>query len=243
MNCQELQDHYELYAMGVAEEPEKTEIREHLHRGCEVCMTEMKRARAVTAIVGGTVPMSAPSAKLRRRILASIGVEQRGFAWGTWLSTAVAALALFGAVYFGSRERDVLREATLLREQLGQQNIRLTQLNEAFTILGGADTTVTSFGPGQPKGKVFVNPSQGVMLVASNLPALPAGKTYEMWLVPKKGNPLRAGEFKVEPNGTAMHIQHGAVDPTTVAAVAVTLENEGGTDTPTMPLVLAASLQ
>src|ERR1035441_9132790 len=47
MNCSELRDHYELYAIGVAEEPERSEIRAHLDRQCAVCMQGVKRARAV----------------------------------------------------------------------------------------------------------------------------------------------------------------------------------------------------
>jgi hypothetical protein len=74
MKCEELQGQYELYAMGVAEDPERAEIREHLNRGCEVCMKEMKRARQVASMIGAAAPQVAPSAKLRRRILASVGV-------------------------------------------------------------------------------------------------------------------------------------------------------------------------
>ena len=37
MNCDQLREHYELYALGIAEEPERGEIRAHLNRGCEVC--------------------------------------------------------------------------------------------------------------------------------------------------------------------------------------------------------------
>ena len=76
MNCEELRDQYELYAIGIAEEPERSEIREHLNRGCEVCMAGMKRAREITAIFEGAAPPPAtPSPKLRRRLLASVGVE------------------------------------------------------------------------------------------------------------------------------------------------------------------------
>ena len=37
MNCQELRDMYELYALGVLEGGERAEIEEHLGRGCETC--------------------------------------------------------------------------------------------------------------------------------------------------------------------------------------------------------------
>ena len=245
MNCEELRDQYELYAMGVADEPGKSEIREHLLRECEVCMAGVKRARAMTALLGGAAPAAAPPAKLRRRILASVGVEERKFGWTPWLALATA-LGLFAAVYFGGRERGIAEEARQLRNQMRRQNIELTRLNEAFAILTSPETTVTSFGAGQPqppKGKVFVNPGQGVLLTATNLPPAPAGKTYEMWVIPKGGRPAPAGLFQSGTDGTAMHIQRGAVDPATIGAVAVTLENEGGADQPTSTPLIVAALQ
>ena len=246
MTCEELRDYYELYAMGVGGEPESSEIREHLNRGCEVCMAEMKQARAMTAMVGGTAPLAEPSPKLRRRILASVGVEERAFGWAPWLGL-VAALALFAAVYFGGRERGIAEQANQLRDRLRRQDIELTHLNEAFAILSGPDTTVTSFGAGRqqpPKGKVFLNPTQGMMLIASNLPPTAPGKTYEMWVF-RKGNPKpeRAGEFQSQSGGTALHIRRGAVDVAALAAIAVTLENEGGADQPTSQPLIVAPLQ
>jgi hypothetical protein len=245
MNCEELNEHYELYAMGAAEEPEKSEIREHLNRGCEECMAGMKRARSIASFLVGTAPPAAPSPKLRRRILASVGFEQKRFGWTPFLAFATA-LAVFAAVYFSGREREFAVTATALRTQLGNQNVELTRLSEAFAILSGPDTTAVSFGPGPNaprKGKVFVNPSQGVLLIASNLPQAPQGKKYEMWVVPKGGKPVPAGLFQSDSDGTAMHIQRGAVDLSATAAVAVTLEDQAGALEPTLPILIAAPLQ
>src|ERR1700688_1516264 len=130
MDCAELHDQYELYAIGVAEEPERSEIREHLNRGCEVCMAGMKKAREVTAIFGGAAPAATPSPKLRRRLLASVGVEQRGFGWSPFLALALA-LALFAVVYFYGRESETNNEVARLSNQLRQQSIDLTRMNEA----------------------------------------------------------------------------------------------------------------
>ena len=245
MTHEELRDSYELYALGVADAAERDEIRDHLNRGCEVCMAEVKRARRMAALLSKTPALSTPSPKLRRRILASVGFEQRRFGWAPFLAAALL-LSLFAAFYFSGRERDFATLATRLDGRLRAQTIELTRLNEAFAILNGADTTVTSFGKGQtqpPKGKVFVNPSMGVVLIASNLPRTPAGKTYEMWVVPKGGKaPLPAGTFQSDNNGNAMHIQRGAVDVNDAAAVAVTMENEGGAATPTAPILIVAPL-
>ena len=62
-----------------------------------------------------------------------------------------SALALFAAVYFGGRERDLANELARVREQSSRQTIELASINQAFAILTGADTTVTTFGEGQPK--------------------------------------------------------------------------------------------
>ncbi|PWU12144.1 MAG: hypothetical protein C5B51_01305 [Terriglobia bacterium] len=244
MNCEQLQDHYELYALGLADEPEGNEIRQHLDRGCEVCMAELKRARTLTAALGGSAAPAEPSSKLRRRILASVGVEHARLRWWSPFWGVIAVMSVFAAVYFSGRERDFAQQLAATRRQAQEQTIELTRLNEAFAILNGPDTTEASFGQGQPqppKGKVFVNPSQGVLLVASNLPPARTGKIYEMWIIPKGRMPVPAGLFQSLMDGTAMHVQRGAVDVSATDAVAVTLENEGGAAQPTsQPLIVAA---
>ncbi len=241
MNCDELRDHFELYAMGVADEPEKSGIREHLDRKCETCMAEMTRARELSALLSGMAAPAAPSPRLRRRILASVGAEQRRFGWAPFLAAAFA-LSLIAAVYFGGRERQFAEEAAQLRAEMRRQNIEVTRLSEAMAILNGADTVVTSFGAG-PGGKVVVNPARGVLLVASNLPPAPAGKTYEMWIIPRGARPARAGEFQSASDGTALHIRPGNVDVGSLGVVAVTLENAGGADQPTSQPLIAASFE
>jgi anti-sigma-K factor RskA len=249
MNCEALSDHYELYALGVAEEPERSEIQTHLARGCEVCTMEMRKARELATLLGSESALPSPSPRLRRRILASVGVEQRRAGW--WAPVmGVAALAcltmaLFAASFFRGRERDLAQQLAAAREELRAQTIDLTRLTEAFAILNGPDTAVSSFGQGQsqpPKGKVFVNPNEGVVLVISNLPPAAAGKTYEMWLVPKRGMPQPAGLFQSAADGTALYVRKGPVDLTATNAVAVTLENAGGASQPTLPILIVAPL-
>jgi anti-sigma-K factor RskA len=243
MTCAELQDHYELYALGVADEPERGEIRAHLDRGCEVCMVEMKRAREMAALLGGSAAPAAPSPRLRRRILASVGAGERSFGWAAFLAGATA-LAACAAFYYAGRERQYFDEARVLREQTRNQIIEITRLNEAFAILNSADTTVTSFGENQPKpkGRVFLNPSRGLLLIASNLPQAPSGKAYELWYITKAGKAVRAGMFQSESDGTAVHVERGAVDMKNTSAVAVTMEVEAGVDAPTSTPMIVAPL-
>ena len=203
-------------------------------------MAGLKQARGMAALLGGAAPQAGPSPRLRRRILASVGYEQKKFGWAPALA-ALAALSLVAAIYFSGREREFAQETEHLRSELSRQTVELTHLTEAFAILNAPDTREVSFGEDQPKpkGKVFVNPSQGVLLIASNLPPAPSGKLYEMWII-KGGKPARAGMFQPDADGSAIHVQRGAVDLAANDAVAVTLENEAGVDAPTStPLIVA----
>jgi hypothetical protein len=228
MNCNELRDHYELYVVGAAEEPEQSEIGAHLNRRCVVCTQGIERAREVVARVGG-------AAGTRAR------VEQRRFGWTLSLALALA-LALFAAVYFGGRERDLANELARVRELSNRQTVELARVNQAFAILTGADTTVTPFGEGQSnaKGKVYVSPSHGVLLIAGDLSPAPPGKAYEMWIV-RDGKAKAAGMFQSAPDGGAMHMQHATV--ANRDAVAVTMENEAGADQPTSTPLFAVPIR
>jgi hypothetical protein len=242
MNCEELSGHYELYALGIADEPERSEFAAHLERNCEKCREGVKKAIELTALLASTAPAAEPSAGLRRRILASAGLAPRRFPWvPVW--AAAAAFALVAAAYLGYQYQRSANEAARLEARLRQEHGELARLREALAIVSGPNTEETDFGAGQPqppRGKVFVNPGQGVLLIASNLPPAPLGKRYEMWVIPKSGKPAPAGLFQSEANGTAMHIQRGAVDVAATAAVAVTMESERGAVQPTsQPLIVA----
>jgi Anti-sigma-K factor rskA len=174
------------------------------------------------------------------------GNQHRHFPWAPlWGVVAIAslAMALFAASFFRGRERDLAQQLGRAREQLRTQTLELTASNEALAILKRPDTAVVPFGQTgspAPVGKVFVNPSQGILLLASNLPAPPSGKLYEMWLVPRRGMPAAAGLFQPAMDETALHLGRGPVDIGATAAVTVTLENAAGASQPTsQPLLIA----
>lgn len=244
MNCEQLREHYDLYALDIAEDPERSEIRAHLSQGCEVCMAGVKHSLETVALIGASAPPAVPSRHLRRRILASVGSEERRPSWlATWAGVAAMAALLVIAVYFGIASRRNEEEASRLRGEIRGQVSQIARLTEAFSIVIGPRTVEASFGGAQPRppqGKVFVNPARGVLLIASNLPRTPANKVYEMWIIPRGAKPVPAGLFQSQDDGSAMHIQPGAVDIASTTAVAVTVENDAGSDQPTTtPLIVA----
>src|ERR1035438_4586884 len=73
MNCDELRDYYELYTLGIAEDPELSEIRAHLERDCPTCVPGVRGARELTTLIGATAPAVEAPARLRKRVLAIAG--------------------------------------------------------------------------------------------------------------------------------------------------------------------------
>jgi hypothetical protein len=254
MNCDELRDHYELYALGIAEDPEAGEIRAHLQRDCSTCVPGVRGARELITLIGAAAPAVEPPSRLRNRVLAAVGGRSASrWSWSpVW--AAVAAGALIAAVVFNIREHrtaadlaQAAAELTRVQTESTAQTRELARLNEAFAILNQPNVKQVIFGggaPQPPRGRVFLDPTHGVLLLASNLPPAPAGKTYEMWVIPKaKGSkPVPAGLFQSAADGTAVHVLPGPLDVAGTAAVAVTVEVAAGAQVPNLPPVFAAGL-
>jgi len=226
MTCAELRESYELYALGVAEEPERSEIAAHLARDCDVCVPGVRKAMEAVSSLAAVAPSQQPRKSLRRRILASAGHDSRGWMlWPAWAAVCAAlAVALF--VVRGDLQRERERSRAVLE------------------FLRAPETREATFGEGKPepaKGRVFVNAGRGVLLLASNLGDLPANRTYQFWLLPRGGKPVPAGLFR-STAGEALHLYSGSVNLGDLAGVAVSVEPEGGSPQPTTTPILVVTL-
>lgn len=242
MNCDQLRDSFELYSLGLLEEgEEKASIREHLERHCSSCEAAMKDALAVQALFLTQAPEVVPPARLKRRVMGAVGVQPMGW---TWFAAACAAAMLLVALWFNVVARGRERQLSEARAALAQATGERDRLQAVFQFLQEPETKQVRFGnpaTQPPRGNVYMHPRLGVLLIATNLPALPADKTYEMWILPKDGSaPKPAGLFQASANGQAFHILPQAIDFSDVAGVAVTAEPASGSQTPTMPIVLVA---
>jgi hypothetical protein len=239
MTCEELQDVFELYSLALLEGDEKSEVEAHLARGCETCQKRLKDALAVNAVILASAPQTVPAARLRRRVLAGFGVERPG--WG-WLGAFAAALMLVVTLWLSVQERRRENELADARREAIQVSADRDRLIQAFQILNQPETKRVNFGEGRPqppRGNIFVHSKLGVLLIASNLPALPAGRTYEMWVIPTATSaPRPAGLFQANAQGSAINLLPGPFD--SLYAVAVSVEPEAGSPAPTTtPIVVA----
>jgi hypothetical protein len=246
MTHEEMADLYELFVLGVLEPEEATEMESHLARHCPECQAGMRRAWALSALVGGTFPERVdPPKRLRRRVLASVGAEPKGGRLWLGALAALTACLLVGVIVLGLESERRAQELADVRTQLRQRTGDLTKLQTAMRILDEPETEQVVFGKGQPvppRGRIFVNSQRGVLLLASHLPAAPSGKLYELWLLPKTGAPIPAGLFQADDQGNAFYLRNEPVDLAGTKALAVTLEPQAGSTTPTMPIVFSAGL-
>jgi anti-sigma-K factor RskA len=159
------------------------------------------------------------------------------------LAGALAVL-LFAVAIDDVKFREALHSERIQAKQSKTDSQQLAQLMELLTA-AHAKRVVLHQGsvPSPPEGKVVYDANTGKLLLsASNLQPLPAGKTYELWILQPAGNkPMPAGTFKPDATGNAAIILAQAPVGLKVQAFGVTIENAGGSDTPTLPIILSGS--
>jgi anti-sigma-K factor RskA len=235
MTCDELKDLFELYALGVLEGEEREEAEAHLARCCAACSANLKAALTLNSMLLSHSDIVVPSRKLRRKVLATVGVQPSSW---TWAAALAAACMLAVAVWLGMQERQRTEQLATARQTLMRVSGERDKMLEAFRFLDQPETKQVGFQKG-PRGNVFVNSRSGVLMIASNLPKLDPGRIFEMWLIPKGGAPRPAGLFTGGATGDGFHILSGPVDLSSLGAVAVTVEPEAGSAAPTSTPIIA----
>jgi hypothetical protein len=219
MTCDELRDEYEAFALGVAEDPQRTGIIEHLADQCPNCTHGVRDAASVVAAMSSLGHQTQPPKALRRRVLAMVDASGGRSRFGVWLPWGLAftlALVLASVIIPAHR-----------------QSVSASRFEEALAVLNDPSAREVSFGESAhpARGRFFVSPRRGIVLIAASLPPLAADRTFEMWVIPQSGKPIPAGTFRGEREGTAVYVRPGPVQ--SAAAVAVTVEPSGGSPQPT----------
>lgn len=220
MTCDELRPDYTSFALGIADDPERAEIAEHLGRKCPTCISGVRSAMATVTAMSGAVAVAEPPKYLRRRVMASVQREPKRSWAATFVPWAITAALSIALVTIGLTGR--------------RQSGDTGKLRDALSILNDPATRDVTFGEsGKPptRGRVFVSPGKGVVFIGASLPPIDAGRTFELWVIPVKGNPVPAGLFRSQPDASAVFVRPGPVE--NAAAIAVTVEPAGGSPQPT----------
>lgn len=164
------------------------------------------------------------------------------------LGWAVAALVLVvGTAMMLAENRRTENEVRTLQAQIADKQQELDHARAVLDLLHSAETVRVKLMSGTapwpwPEGKVYYHPKKGLLFVASNLPPLVAGKSYQLWCMPEKGAPMSAGVFVPDVHGNAALMKPMYKTPMAPKAFAVTVEPEGGMPSPTGPEVLSGEL-
>jgi hypothetical protein len=226
MTCDELREEYGAYSLGVAEDPERSEISAHLQRNCLACTAGVRSSVATTVAMSGAVKPVDPPKRLRKRVVAMVSPERKGFfVWLPWVVAAVLALVVVSVALPGRFPKT------------GAAVNSAARFDEILSILNDPVTRDVAFGDPAARGRFFVSPTKGVVFIAAHLPRLDAGRTFEMWVIPADGKPIPAGIFEALADSTAVHIRRGPM--VSAAALAISVEPAGGSQQPsTTPIIV-----
>ena len=241
-------DDLALLALGQLQGDERAALEKHLE-GCAACRRELEQLRGDTALLALSAAGPTPPRRSRERLLKAIAKEPRvakaaGRRWTwtlvPWFAAAVFALA---AVFFFQQSDRLAQRVAELQTESAQQQAQLERAREVVTTLTSTDalrvTLVAAQAPPQPQGKaIYVRDRSSLVFLASNMPALPPQKAYELWLIPTNGAPIPAGVFKPDAHGSATVIQPPLPAGIEAKAFAITVEPEQGSTAPTMPIVM-----
>lgn len=179
---------------------------------------------AVTAAPATTPPAARPAEAVDELSAARLRKEEQRRPAGArrWL-TAVAAAAVIalGGVGVGAYIAD--------QNDPLNQVVRADDVREASVPVSAGGTAT-----------LLISSSKDAVVVRMNgVPAPPAGKVYQMWLIPKDGSAPVSQGLMDEAALSKPAVVKGIAS---AAALGITVEPAGGSATPTLPTVAAAPL-
>jgi anti-sigma-K factor RskA len=237
-------DDLALYALGSLEGVERQTLETHL-QDCASCRRELELLRGDASLLALTAAGPKPPARSRQRLISAIANEPRLPAvvaaraperrswWPTlgWIAAAAVVLVCIGLL----RQNSNLRQSMAsLEAQFADQGAKLDQTTQIVaTLLDPEATKIELVAVGnkpQPRGKaIYQRRNRNLIFFASNLPALPAEKIYELWLFPANGGaPIAAGLFKPDARGSATIVNPPLPEGVAAKNFVVTLEPETG---------------
>jgi anti-sigma-K factor RskA len=250
---EEFADDLSLYALGALHGDERLRVESHVE-DCSSCRLELERLRGDVALLALSASGPRPPLRSRERLMVAIAKEPRRAqvrflkrtAWWSILEWSAATAAVVVVVVLLHRNTNLHQRIAHLEAQTSEEQQQLVQARELLATLTSADaqrfTLVAGKTPPQPQGKaIYVRSSGTLVFLASNMPELPAQKTYELWLIPSTGTPIPAGLFKPNPHGAAVLIKPPLPTGVEAKAFAITVEPPKGSPAPTSTPIMVGT--
>jgi anti-sigma-K factor RskA len=248
-----------LYALNALAGEERANLEKHL-ASCASCRTELEQLRGDGALLALSTVGPRPPARARQRLLDAVAKQAatshpskiaKGGApgkdgapsWWGWLGWAATAAVIVFAASLWKENMGLKQSLASVDEQAAQSVRELEELRRVAAPIIAPEsqrvTLVAMKSPPQPQGKAFyLRNRSSLVFVANNMPALPPQKAYELWLIPAQGAPIPAGVFKPDVHGSATVVNPPLPAGVEAKAFAITVENEAGASSPTMPILM-----
>lgn len=236
------------YALG-ALTPEETRAFEAALAADPALAREVAEYREVNALLAWS-DVRPPEPSVKERLLREVGAAKTvrfpAPASRRWLVPVLGLAAAAAAVLAVGRDqaaRALKRELDAREVRLAAVEAKLARREETLNTLLTAEkelavVQLATTGAQAPGIQFFWNRrSNMAVLHAFRLPPAPAGKVYQFWVL-RDGKPIASATFNSEPDGHALVQAFALPAGGQFEAGAITIEPEGGSTTPTMPIVL-----
>jgi anti-sigma-K factor RskA len=246
------------YVLGALDGGERRAFDSHV-AGCPVCADEVRSLRRVVDALPLTAPQRTPRPELRSLVLAAAGGAKREIRGGStravasgWLPWAAALVLCAGLGAYAwqlqgrvtsleARLNDAERRASAAERGTIEARRRADAAQTSLALLAAPDLTRIDLAGQRPApgatARALWSRQRGMVFTATGLPAAPAGRVYQVWVVTARA-PVSAGLLAPDPSGDATAFFQTPSDIAAPVAVAVTLEPAGGVPAPTGEMYL-----
>ena len=228
------------FVLGALPEEERREFEEYLashpERGAEIDELE-----AVAGLLALSPQEQEPPPELRRRIMEVVAAEavrptpsrRSWLAWiGEFLSARNLALGAATLLVIGLFSWNMVLQGEMQDLQGRIQSLQDQPQEPQMVELGGAGTEQGA------RAELVTLEGDRAVLVVENMPPVPEGKTYQIWVIEDEV-PQPSGLFEPSEDSIAAVVEHRLDE---ADAVAVTVEPEGGSPKPTSDPMLATEV-
>ncbi len=245
INDAQFEDLLPLYVLGSLEPDELVAMEAYLAEHPEV-HADVAEARQVAALLAWTPPQHDPPPALRERVLRQAQQGQRvtqPLAAPPWWERISAVLrppvarvgllmsaALLAAVLLlGTRTSQLQQQVQQQQQQVQQQQALIEMFRSpGMQVASLTDPDVST----DPRVQIAFDPEGRLaVVVASNLPQLPASQTYQFWLIGDQ--PVSGGVFQVDERGEGSLVVNTDQPLAEYQSAGVSREPAGGSAAPT----------
>lgn len=204
------------------------------------------------ALQGKIVSAISKSRSPAQRVATSEQAPAKRPIFPVWAWIAAAALALMTGYSIRRMTNQTAQLATLRRQMsLAAQRNRALQDQlqlgrQVAAIMMSPDSIPLKLMPKaakMPVVRAYLHPRMGMAVTADQMPAVPAERTLQLWVVPMRGQPLSVAIFRPDLQGQVAIVAPVNVAMNEMTALAISEEPAGGSPHPTAAFIWVAQLQ